>query len=45
MDFSSMLTAIDFTTCVAAIIGAGAAMALPGIAKYGVRSVLGLFGR
>lgn len=44
MDFSAVLTGLDSSTAVTAIIGAGALLAAPGFAKWAVRKVATIFG-
>jgi hypothetical protein len=43
MDFSGILSSIDSTTAVTAIVAAGAIMALPGFARWATRKVAGFF--
>lgn len=42
MDFSSLTSAVDATTVVAAIMAIGAVLVLPKAAAWGVRTVKGL---
>lgn len=44
MDFSEILDGLSTTTAVAAIVAAGAIMALPGFAKWATKKVAKFFG-
>ena len=45
MDFSGILTDLDTTTAVAAIVGAAALIAAVGFAGWASKKVAGFFGR
>lgn len=44
MDFGDILTGLSATTAVAAIVAAGAIMAVPGFAKWATKKVARFFG-